>query len=101
MRNSDFLGKEPIGRLLWRFTLPSCASITINCLYNLVDRLYIGRGVGADAMAGLSLTFPYMIILAAFGMMVGMGSGAVISILLGEQRKEDAEKTTASLSFMA
>ena len=92
MHNSDFLGKEPVGRLLWRLMLPSCASITINCLYNLVDRLYIGRGVGADAMAGLSLTFPYMIILAAFGMMVGMGSGAVISILLGEQRKEDAEK---------
>lgn len=90
--SSDFIGQMPIPKLLLRFTTPAIISVSINCLYNIVDRLYIGRGVGTDAMAGLALTFPYMIILMAFGMMVGQGSGAAVSILLGEQKKDDAER---------
>lgn len=90
--SSDFIGKEPIPYLLWRFTLPAMASSFVNCLYNVVDRLYIGHGAGADAMAGLALTFPFMIILIAFGMLIGQGSGAVVSLLLGEKRPSDANK---------
>ncbi len=91
-KNSDFLGTAPIGRLLRDLSLPAMISATVNLLYNLVDRLYIGNGIGKEAIAGLVLTGPYMIILGAFGMMAGVGSGSVISILLGQKRPDEAEK---------
>ena len=91
-KNSEFLGTAPIGRLLRDLSLPAMISATVNLLYNLVDRLYIGNGIGKEAIAGLVLTGPYMIILGAFGMMAGVGSGSVISILLGQRRTDDAEK---------
>ena len=91
-KDSSFIGRDPIGSLLLKFAAPAMVSSFINCIYNIVDRLYIGRGVGAEAQAGLSLTFPIMIILAAFGMMVGLGSSAVISIMLGERKQDEAEK---------
>ena len=92
VHSSDFIGKEPIHKLLIRFATPSILGSFINSIYNIVDRLYIGRGVGRDAQAGLALTFPIMIILAAFGMMVGIGSSTIVSLLLGEKRQDDAEK---------
>ncbi|MCQ2404027.1 MAG: MATE family efflux transporter [Lentisphaeria bacterium] len=91
-QSSEFMGTESVPRLLMRFALPAMASSFVNCLYNIVDRLYIGRGAGPDAMAGLALTFPYMIILVAFGMMIGQGSGAMISLMLGEKKPEEANK---------
>ncbi len=91
-KKSDFMGTEPIGKLLVKFATPAILSATINCAYNVVDRLYIGRGIGPDAQAGLALTFPIMIILLAFGVLVGIGSSSVISILLGEKRQDMAEK---------
>lgn len=94
---SDALGTEPVGRMLWRLTLPAVVASTVQAVYNLVDRLYIGRSVGTDAMAGLSLTFPYMMVLAAFGVLVGAGSGALLSIRLGQGRRDDAEKILGQL----
>lgn len=61
-------------------------------LYNVVDRLFIGRGCGTEAMAGLTLTFPYMMVLASFGVLFGVGSAAILSIRLGERRQDEAEK---------
>ena len=90
--SSDFIGQEPIHKLLIKFATPSILGTFINCIYNIVDRLYIGRGVGPDAQAGLGLTFPIMIIFGAFGMMVGIGSSTIVSLLLGEKRQDDAEK---------
>jgi len=89
---ADALGTEPVGKMLWRLTLPAIVASTVQAVYNLVDRLYIGRSVGTDAMAGLTLTFPYMMILAAFGVLVGVGSAAVFSIRLGQGRRDEAEK---------
>ncbi|MBR6373334.1 MAG: MATE family efflux transporter [Victivallales bacterium] len=91
-KKSDFMGTEPVGKLLVKFATPAILSATINCAYNVVDRLYIGRGIGPDAQAGLALTFPIMIILLAFGVLVGIGSSSVVSILLGEKRQDLAEK---------
>lgn len=91
------LGTEPVGRLLLRLSWPAVVSTVINMLYNLVDRVYIGNGVGSDALAGLALTMPYMIITAAFGMMGGIGTSSVISILLGERRREEAETALGQL----
>ncbi len=90
--NSDFIGVMPIPKLLLKFSVPAIISTTVNCLYNIVDRLYLANSIGSDAQAGLSLTFPVMIVLMAFGMLVGQGSGAAVSLLLGENRKQDADK---------
>ncbi len=89
---SDFMGTEPVHRLLRRFALPAMVSCLVNCLYNIVDRLYLGHAVGPDAIAGLALTMPYMIVLTAFGMMIGQGSGAMVSLMLGEKRQEEADR---------
>lgn len=100
MKDSSFLGTEDVRKLLIRLSWPAVVSTVINMLYNLVDRIYIGNGVGKDALAGLALTMPYMIILTAFGMMGGVGTGATISILLGQQKKEEANRALGQLMFL-
>ncbi len=62
----------------------------VNALYNIIDRIYIGQGVGALAISGLALTFPIMNLLGAFGMLVGHGAAARVSLLLGNGKKEEA-----------
>lgn len=86
------MATQRVGVLLWRFSAPAVVAMLVNALYNVVDRLYIGQGVGRDAIAGLTLTMPYMAMLAAFGMLVGIGSGALLSIRLGQNRHDDAER---------
>ncbi len=92
MDNSKELGQAPVGKLLWKYFVPAIIGVLANTLYNLVDRVYIGRGVGALALSGLTVTFPIMIIAMAFGMLVGMGSAALVSIRLGERNRAEAEK---------
>ena len=78
------LGSGRILPLLWRFAWPSFVTMGLNMLYNVVDRVYIGHGCGTDAIAGLTMTFPIMMVMGAFGPLIGVGSGTVISISLGE-----------------
>ncbi len=92
MDRSQELGQTPVGRLLWRYFVPAITGVLTNALYNVVNRIYIGRGVGSLALAGLSVTFPIMIIAMAFGMLVGMGAAALVSIRLGQRNKPEAEK---------
>ena len=77
------LGNSSIPRLLWYYSLPSLVGTLTNALYNIIDRIYIGQGVGALAISGLALTFPIMNLLGAFGMLVGHGAAARVSLLLG------------------
>jgi Na+-driven multidrug efflux pump len=70
---------------MWKYFLPAFASMMANVLYNIVDRIYIGQGVDALALSGLTVVFPLMIIIMAFGMLVGMGSSVRISLSLGEK----------------
>ena len=84
------LSKSPISRLLWYYSLPSLIGTLVNALYNIIDRIYIGQGVGALAISGLALTFPIMNLLGAFGMLVGHGAAARVSLLLGNGKKEEA-----------
>lgn len=93
---SQELGQTPVGRLLWRYYLPAFIGVMANTLYNIVDRIYIGRGVGALALSGLSVTFPIMMVAMAFGMLVGMGAAALVSIRLGQGNKPEAEKILAN-----
>ena len=86
------LASENIGKLIWKYSLPAIVGTVVMALYNIVNRIFIGQGVGPLAISGLALTFPFLILLMAFGMLVGAGSAARISITLGENDKEKAEK---------
>ncbi len=90
------LATEKIGKLIWTYSLPAIVGTLVMSLYNIVDRIFIGQGVGPLAISGLALTFPFTILLMAFGMLVGAGSAARISITLGENDKEKAEKILAN-----
>jgi Na+-driven multidrug efflux pump len=84
------LGEENIGKLLIKFSIPAIVGMLVNALYNVVDRIFIGR-VDKLALSGVAATFPIAIIIMAFGMLVGIGTAALISIKLGQQKKDEAE----------
>jgi putative MATE family efflux protein len=86
------LEREKPGRLLLEYALPAVVGTMVNSLYNIVDRMYIGHGVGSLAISGLTLTFPVMLFLQAFGMLVGVGASTRISIFLGKKDVPMAEK---------
>lgn len=86
------LEHEKVGRLLLQYAIPAVIGTMVNALYNIVDRVFIGQGVGPFAMAGLTLTFPILLFLQAFGMLVGAGAATRVSIYLGRKENELAEK---------
>ncbi|MBU0956480.1 MAG: MATE family efflux transporter [Spirochaetes bacterium] len=89
---SQQLGSDRISTLLLRFSGPAIIGMLVQSLYNVVDRIFIGNGVGPDGLAGATVSFPLMLIFMAFTMLIGIGGSAVLSISLGEQRKDYAEK---------
>lgn len=90
------LGQEPVGRLLLRYALPAVVGTIVNSLYNIIDRIYIGQGIGPLAISGLALTFPILTFLQAFGMLVGAGAAARVSIFLGRKETASANRTLAN-----
>lgn len=97
----DFLGTDPIGKLLFKLSLPATVAIFVNILYNFVDTIFIGRGVGADAIGGLVIIFPFQIILMAVGTMFGVGAASIISRSLGAGDRDGAAKTTGNTIVVA
>jgi Na+-driven multidrug efflux pump len=85
------LGTEPVGKLLLRFSIPAITGMLVNALYNVVDRVFVGRGVNEIALGGLSLVLPLMTISMAFAMLFGIGSANMISMRLGQGRRQEAE----------
>lgn len=79
------LGTQPVGKLLLQYALPAIVAMTASSLYNMVDSIFIGQGVGALAISGLAITFPFMNLSAAFGAAVGVGSSTCISVRLGQR----------------
>lgn len=79
------LGTKPIGTLLRQYALPSIVAMTASSVYHTMDSVFIGQGCGALAIAGLSVTFPLMNLAAAFGSLVGVGSGTLVSVKLGQK----------------
>ena len=86
------LGSKPIGQLLMKYALPAIIAMTASSLYNNVDRIFIGQGVGPEAISGLATTFPFMNLSAAFGAMIGVGASAIISIRLGQKDYKSAQR---------
>ena len=96
-RNLEELSSGSPGRLLLKYSWPALIAMTLNALYAVVDRMFIGKGCGVDAMAGMQLAMPVVMLFAAFGVFVGAGHAAVLSIKLGEGRLADCEKLVGQL----
>ncbi|MDR3561025.1 MAG: MATE family efflux transporter [Negativicutes bacterium] len=92
MDNPKMLGEKSINRLLWDFSLPAITGMLVNALYNVVDSIFVGHGVGAIGLAAVTIAFPIMIVFMGFGMLVGVGATTLISIRIGQQKKQEAEK---------
>ena len=92
MDRSKQLGEGSVAMLLLKFSFPAIIGMLVQALYNIVDRIFIGNNVGPLAIAGITITFPFFTILMAFGMLVGIGAGALVSIRLGQQRRDEAEQ---------
>lgn len=93
MKNIEELADAKIGRLMLKYFIPAFIGVFLNALYNIVDRIFIGQGVGAEALSGISVIFPVMLIMMGFGMLIGIGTGVLVSINLGKKEFEMAEKT--------
>lgn len=93
-QNNNFLGTEPIGRLLLKLSLPAIAAQIINLLYNLVDRVYIGHmpGNGSLALTGVGVCMPVIMIVSAFAALISSGGAPRASIAMGKGDKEEAER---------
>ena len=86
------LGTKPVGKLLMQYALPAIVAMVASSLYNMVDSIFIGQGVGALAISGLAITFPFMNLSAAFGAAIGVGSSAFLSVKLGQRDYEIANR---------
>ncbi len=92
MKTLQRQGTAPIGKLLFEYSLPAIAGFLINALYQFVDRILVGRGVGTEGMAAVTSAYPITILTMGIGLLLGTGSGNLISTYLGQGRKEEAEK---------
>ena len=95
--NLEELASGKLGRLLLKYSWPALVAMSLNALYAVVDRFYIGQGCGEASMAGLTLTFPVMMLFGAFGVFVGAGHASVLSIKLGENDFVSCEKLVGEL----
>lgn len=86
------LGTKPVGRLLLQYSLPAIVAMTASSLYNIIDSIFIGQGVGPMAISGLAITFPFMNLGSAFGAAVGVGASTCISVKLGQRDYATAQR---------
>ena len=91
------LGTERIGKLLRQYAVPAIIAMTASSLYNMVDSIFIGQGVGALAISGLAITFPLMNLSTAFGTLVGAGAATMLSVMLGQQHYKGANKVLGNV----
>lgn len=101
--SKQFLGTEPVGRLLLKLAVPTVLSQLVNMLYNIVDRIFIGHieGIGDLALTGVGVCMPLIMLVSAFAFLAGAGGAPRASIFLGEGKREQAEKTLgACFSFL-
>ncbi len=94
------LGTQSIRSLLMKYALPGIIAMTASSLYNMVDSIFIGHGVGAMALSGLTVTKPFMDICAAFGTLVGVGASSLVAIKLGEKDYRSANDVLANVVLL-
>lgn len=86
------MGTAPIGRLMLEFSIPAVAAVVLNSLYNVIDSIFLGQAMGEIGLAATQVAFPIMTIVNAFAILAGNGGNSLAAILLGEGRKDDAER---------
>ncbi len=96
MEKENILGTEKIGKLIRKFSIPCIISLVVNSLYNIVDQIFIGWGVGYLGNGATNVVFPLTMVCLAFALMFGDGSSAFLSLKLGEKKKEEAAKGVAN-----
>ena len=79
---SQVLETKPVGKLLLQYSIPAIIGMTVTSLYNIIDSVFIGHGVGPLAISGLAITFPLMNLIIAFSTLVGIGGATISSIYL-------------------
>ena len=92
----NILGTEKIGKLLTSFAVPGILSMLVNSVYNIVDQIFIGRGVGYLGNGATNVIFPMSTLALAFSVMIGNGAGSYMSLMLGRKREEDAARGVAA-----
>jgi putative MATE family efflux protein len=95
------MGEAPLGRLLVKFSLPSIVIMLVNGLYNFIDRIFIGQGMGTEALAAVTAGFPMMLLAEGVGALLSVGSATLISIAMGAKRREEASATLAQAFTLA
>jgi putative MATE family efflux protein len=91
MNDTQRLGEAKLSKLLIEFSVPAIVGMLVNALYNVIDRIFIGNSAGSLGIAGITIGFPLMLIQMALGMLIGLGATAMVSIRLGQQKKDEAE----------
>lgn len=94
------LGTEKISKLLMQYAIPAIIAMTASSLYNMVDSIFIGHGVGTMAISGLALTFPLMNLAAAFGSLVGVGAATLVSVKLGQKDYDTAQRVLGNVLIL-
>lgn len=99
MKNFDIRNGD-IGRLLWEFSLPAIIGMLVMGLYIITDRIFVGQGVGAIALAAVTVAQPIMTLMMAFGMLIGIGATALASIRLGERKIQEVERIAGNAAML-
>ncbi len=92
MNESEQMSVEKISKLMWRFSTPAIIGLLVSSLYNIMDSIFVGNGIGDLALAGVTVGLPVVTTFMACVMLIGMGATSLISIRLGEKKKDEAEK---------
>lgn len=100
MERHALLGTEKITKLIWKFSLPAIVGTIANAIYNVIDRIFVGRGVNSLALSGVAIAMPFTMILSSFAILIGNGAAVQISIKLGENNKDKAQKTIGNALFL-
>lgn len=96
----NVLAEKPVGSLLMQYAIPAIVAMAASSVYNIIDGIFIGQGVGAEAIMGLALTGPLMSLTAAFGAMVGVGAATLMSVKLGQKDYDTAQKILGNVVIM-
>ncbi len=95
-KEENILGTEKISKLMLKFSIPSIISLVVNSLYNIVDQIFIGRGVGYLGNGATNVVFPITVLAMGFAFMIGDGGAAYLSLKLGQKKKDEASKGVAN-----
>jgi len=94
------LGKEKLSKLIIQYSIPSIISFVVNSLYNMVDQVFIGQGVGYLGNAATNVIMPLTTIMLALGLMIGDGAAAFMNLNLGQGNKKEARKSVGNMVKM-